>query len=263
MLWWQKTILVFFVAAALFFLDKAGFFDSSAGLANRFLIGPAARAVFYLAEESSFLLKNIFGVRGVVRENLFLKNQRDFFRAEYINLLSLKKENEFLRQALDTQKSKERSMVLANILAFDPFKAESAMMVDKGLREGVAAGDEVILPGNILVGRVESAGEKESRVVLAGSPQSRVTAVTEDDSAKGVVTGSASGALTLDLVLKEAALKPGQILLSSGLDGFFERGLLVGEVDKVTDDDSASFKKASVRPFFNLRDLKQVFIVVE
>ena len=94
------------------------------------------------------------------------------------------------------------------------------------------------------------------------SSQSKITAVSEDDLAKGVVAGSASGALSIDLILKDVELHPGQILLTSGLDGIFKRGLLLGELVKVTSMDSASFQKASVRPFFNLRDLKQVFVVV-
>ena len=251
------------VAAGLFFTDKAGFFDASVNVINRFLINPALKTMFYMGSESGFLFKNIFGVRGLIRENIFLRNQRDFFRGEYFNLLELKEENELLRQALDTQKSKSRNISLANILAFDPFHAGGALVVDKGKMQGMAEGNEVILPGNILVGRVKEVSEKESRVILISSPQSRVTSVTEDGLTKGVVTGSASGALNLDLVLKDAELRPGQILLTSGLDGFFERGLLVGEVGKIIDDDSAPFKKALIRPFFNSRDLKQVFIIID
>jgi cell shape-determining protein MreC len=45
------------------------------------------------------------------------------------------------------------------------------------------------------------------------------------------------------------------------LDGIFPEDLLVGEITKITDNSAASFRQASVRPFFTLRDLKQVFIV--
>lgn len=263
MLWWQKSILVFMLAAGLFFTDKAEFFDASVNAVSRFLISPVLKTVFYLGEEGGFLFKNIFGVRGLIRENMFIKNQRDFFRAEYFNLLELKDENELLRQVLNTQKSKSQNISLANILAFDPFQAGDTLVLDRGRMQGVSEGNEVILPGNILVGRVKEVSGKQSRVVLINSPQSRVTSVTEDGLTKGVVTGSASGALNLDLVLKDAKLYPGQILLTSGLDGFFERGLLIGEVDKTVDDDSAPFKKAFVRPFFNSRDLKQVFIIID
>lgn len=258
---WQKIVLVVFSAAVLFFLDKAGFFNSTAGLINRWVIGPVTRIVFYAGEESGFLLKNIFGVRSLIQENLFLKNERDFFRGEYFKLIDLKEENSFLRQALSLGGSESKKLILADTVALDPFQAGDYFLINKGTKDGVKAGETVILAGNILVGRIKKAEAKESRVLLITSAESRATVISEDGGVKGVVAGSASGALNLDLILKEAELRSGQVLLSSGLDGFFERGLLMGEVDKIVSDDAAPFKKASVRPFFNIRDLKQVFIV--
>ncbi len=262
MLWWQKTILIFIAGLALFFLDKARFFDSAVSLVNRFAISPTTRFVFNTGGEGVFLFKNVFGVRELIRENLFLKNERDFFRGEYFNLLDLKQENEFLRRSLDLGGKVKKKIVLADILALDPFQAGDSLLISKGVKDGVKTDDVVVLSGNVLVGKIKEAGDKDSRVLLITSAQSRVTVVSEDGAAKGVVMGSASGALSLDLVLKEALLRSGQILLSSGLDGFFERGFLVGEVGRVLSDDSAPFQEAEVRPFFDLRDLKQVFVLL-
>lgn len=262
MLRWQKTFLFFITFLILFFLDRAGFFDSTVNVIHRLAVSPLTASATRLGEESFFLFRNVFGVRGVVRENLFLKGERDFFRGEYFKLAELREENEFLRQALDLKKEGGSKIVLGAILSFDPFGAADSLVIDKGEKDGVAAGDAVVLWGNVLVGRVKETDEKESRVLLITSAQSRVTAVSEDDKTKGVVSGSASGALTLDLVLKEAQLNSGQVLLTSGLDGAFRRGFLVGEIVKISGDTSAPFQKASVRPFFNLRDLKQVFVVV-
>ncbi len=262
MLRWQKTFLFFLIFLALFFLDRVGFFDSTVNLVRRWTVSPVTGTVERWGEEGFFLFKNVFGVRGVIRENLFLKNQRDFFRGEYFKLLEVSRENEFLRQALDLRKEGSRRMVLGAILSFDPFQAADSLVIDKGQRDGLTVNDAVVLPGNILVGQIKDVGQKESQVLLITSSKSRVTATSEDDQIKGVVSGSASGALTLDLVLKETQLKAGQILLTSGLDGVFRRGLLVGEVVKVARDAASPFQKSSVRPFFNLRDLKQVFVII-
>ncbi len=262
MLWWQKTILVLLASLTLFFLDQAGFFNFSVSLIDRFIISPITQSVFYVGEEGSFLFKNIFGVRGLIQENLFLKSERDFFRGEYFKILDLKEENNFLRQALSLGPNQSKKIILANTLSLDPFGAGDSFLIDKGVKDGIKAGNAVVLSGNILVGRVKDVTAKESRVILITSAQSKVTVASEADNVKGVVVGSASGALNLDLVLKEAELRNGQILLSSGLDGFFERGFLVGEVDKIVSKDSDPFKKASVRPFFNIKDLKQVFVVI-
>lgn len=221
------------------------------------------RLAMSAGEESVFLGRGIFGLRGIVRENMFLRGELDFFRSEYFKLLDLEAENEFLRRALDLGKTGGEKLVLANIVAFDPFQASDFVLLDKGRRDGVTVDDVVVLAGDMLIGRIHEVGGDESRVILITSGQSRVTAVSEDGLVRGVVSGSASGALALDLVLKDVEVLPGQILLSSGLDGVFRRGFLVGEVVKITSDSAAPFQKASVRPFFNLRDLKQVFVLVK
>lgn len=260
---WRKILVIVVISTALFFLDKAGVFDYGVNLIRNFIIQPATRTVIYLAEESLFISKNIFGIRGVIKENIFLKNELDFFRGEYFRLANVSQENEFLRQALDLEKEKDgRKIVLADILSFDPFQANDSFIINKGRRDGVKENDPVILQGNVAVGRVKEVGEKDSHVLLLTSPQSKITVVSENDAAKGVVLGSASGALTLDLVLKDAELHVGEIFLASGLDGVFKRGYLIGELTKITSGDSAPFQQASMKPFFSLRDLKQVFVVV-
>ncbi len=259
---WQKIAITLFTATILFFLDKAGFFNFSVNLLNRFGVAPITRSVFYLGKESSFLFKNIFGVRDLIKENIFLKSERDFFRGEYFKILQLKEENDFLRKALSLGQKESKKIIFADTLSLDPFQASDSLLVNKGFKDGVGVGDSVILSGNILVGRIKEVFAKESRVTLVTSAQNKVTVASEDSGVKGVITGSASGVLNLDLVLKESELISGQILLSSGLDGFFKGGFLVGEVVKVSNSDSDPFKKALVRPFFNSKDLKQVFIIV-
>ena len=261
MLKWQKILTIILISLALFFLDRAGFFDWSFGLIRVYIFSPLTRAVIFTGEESASLFKNIFGIRSLIQENIFLQSQRDFFREEYFKMAGAAQENEFLRQALSLEKEKGRKFILANILSFDPFSAEDSFIIDKGSQSGLKVADPVILSGGIVVGRVKDLSANQSRVLLITSPQSQVTAVAEGNKANGVVTGSASGSLNLDLVLKDTELKPGQILLTSGLDGVFPPALLLGEISRVYNDTAQSFQKAAVQPFFNLRDLKQVFII--
>ena len=258
----QQVLAIFVLTLVLFFSDQAGFFDFGAGVINRFILTPITRFTIGALEESVFVFQNFFGIRQIIRENLFLKSQRDFFREEYFKLLGVARENDFLRQSQGLEKETQRKIILARIISFDPFYSSETFLIDKGSDHGVNANDAVILPGGIIVGHIKDVNSKESRVLLVTSAQSRVTVSSENSQISGVVSGSASGALNLDLVLKDAQLNPGEILITSGLDGIFQADLLVGEVIKVTDDSAASFRQASVRPFFTSRDLKQVFVVI-
>lgn len=259
---WRQALAIFVLALVLFFSDQAGFFDFGADLVNRFILAPVTRFTAGALEESVFVFKNFFGIRQIIKENLFLKSQRDFFREEYFKLLGVTQENDFLRQVLDLEKETQRKIILARIISFDPFYTSETFLIDKGSAHGINANDAVILPGGITVGRIKDVNSKESRVLLITSAQSRVTVSAADGKLSGVVSGSASGALNLDLVLKSVQLSPGEILVTSGLDGIFPVELLVGEITKTTDNSAASFRQASVRPFFTSRDLKQVFVII-
>ncbi|MEK7500565.1 MAG: rod shape-determining protein MreC [Patescibacteria group bacterium] len=267
---WRQLFIVLLVSLTLFFLDRARFFDSGVNLVSRAVVRPVAGLVITAADQLKFVFRAVVAVRNLVKENWDLKNERDFFRGEYFKLRQSAEENEFLRQALNLESKEGRRPAVADILAYDPFQASDFFTVDKGGRQGVKVDDPVILAGspsalgagNILVGRVKEVGDKESRVLLITSAQSRITVSSQALKTLGVVTGSASGALALDLVLQDVDLQPGQILLTSGLDGIFPVGLLVGEVRRVSGGDGSSFKKASVRPFFTPRDLKQVFVLI-
>lgn len=259
---WRRFVIILFISLALFFLDKAHFFNSTFSLINRLVIQPAVHLVIGATEETSFLFKNIFAVRSLIQENLFLKSQRDFFREEYFKMSQTSEENKFLRQALHLKKEQNQKLVLANILSFDPFQASDSFLIDKGSSAGIKLNDPVILAGGVVVGQVSEVNNKESRVLLISSSRSRFTAFLEASKTNGTIVGSAGGVLLLDLILKETPLRPGEIVLTSGLDGIFPQGLLVGEISKVFDNGAASFKKAAVRPFFNRRDLKQVFVLI-
>lgn len=258
------------ISLALFFLDRARFFDSSVGLANKLAVRPISSLLITSANQLRFVFRGVFAVRSLVQENWALKNERDFFRGEYLKLQHVADENEFLRRALNLEATEGRRPLVADILAFDPFQASDFFTLSKGSKQGVRLNDPVVLSGpsialgagNILVGRVSEVSDKDSRVLLINSPQSRITVSSQPVKNLGVVSGSVSGVLVLDLVLRDVNLEPNQILLTSGLDGLFPAGLLVGEVESIIGGDAASFKKASVRPFFTSRDLKQVFVLI-
>ena len=63
--------MVVVISLALFFLDKVGFFNYGVNLLRNFVIMPATRSLIYIGEEGYFLFKNVFGVRQLVKENLF------------------------------------------------------------------------------------------------------------------------------------------------------------------------------------------------
>ncbi|MFH1894783.1 MAG: rod shape-determining protein MreC, partial [Patescibacteria group bacterium] len=66
----------------------------------------------------------------------------------------------------------------------------------------------------------------------------------------------------LDLVPREFEIKEGDSVLTSALGGVFPGGILVGKISKVEKNDVESFQKAQVQPSFDIKELEDVFIIV-
>lgn len=255
--------LVFLILASglLFALDRAGAFSAGVDIANRTLVAPVVKVGTNLFDKTTGALESVFLFRSFLDNFQDLENERDYYRGEYFRFRVIEEENKFLRDALELENEPETALVLADVVAFDPLRPNQFLIINRGQNDGVAKGDPVILSGRILIGLVEDASAKTSRVLLITSEASRLVTRLERSGTNAVMSGSASGALLLDLVLPDIVLEEGEIIVSSGLEGDIPPNLLIGQVSKVISEETASFKKAVVRPFFNARGLRQVFII--
>jgi len=77
----------------------------------------------------------------------------------------------------------------------------------------------------------------------------------------GIVKGKGGLNLDLTLVPKEKEIKEGNLVATTSLGGIFPKGLLVGEIKQVKKSDIEPFNSASLKPLFNLQDLKVVFLI--
>lgn len=254
-------VVLFFISAVLFFMDRADVFAFTFNFLQEKTVGPIVNISALTIDKTGSLFESFFLVRSLSEDFDNIKEDRNFYRGEYFKLKSVDEENEFLRQALNIEGGTSRSLVLADVITFDPLRSSDFLTINKGSRDGIKTGQPVILTGEILVGQVYDVSEETSRILLITSEDSSVPSTLERSLSNAIAKGSASDALVLELVLKNVELQPGEIVLTSGLGGEMPKNLLVGEISKILSEEAASFKEAVVRPFFSSKDLRQVFII--
>lgn len=127
-------------------------------------------------------------------------------------------------------------------------KAGDEILVDRGQREGVKIGMIVGTAEKVLVGRVVAVKRWMSRVRLLSAPDEAV-AVTVS-GAGGVVGGSGGDKLWLKQVLQGVALENGVVVMSSGGDGVYPGGWLVGTVGEVVTGSGEVYQRAEIKPAF-------------
>ena len=152
-------------------------------------------------------------------------------------------EERLARAAVEQQKLNDMSARLALLEPLSVKKSSGqkasqiAQLIDYGDRVLLALGEGTgVLPGQmmtdkegVLVGQVARAGRYMSEVRLLDEVGSRVQVQTIAGTTKGIVEGKGGGAVLVG-VLQSEILQIGDILVTSGADGVYPPGLVVGQV---------------------------------
>ncbi len=181
--------------------------------------------------------------------------------AENARLKELKTENEVLRGALDIGLEKEFKLILAGAIGKDV--SQDFILINKGSKDGVAKDFPVITQQKVLAGKIGEVYENFSKVILISDKKSSFDAKISETTIQGVVKGDGNLKLFLDLIPYEKEVKEGDLVVTTALGGIFPEGLLVGIIKEVLRSDIHPFQKAEVFPFFDLKELKTLFIITE
>jgi len=195
-----------------------------------------------------------------------LKTENEGLRAENADLLSRlaaleeqKKENENLRVALGLGLEKEFKLVMAEIIAKDI--SQDAILINKGLRDGLAVGLTALTSEKALVGMVGEVYENFSRLILISNTKISFDAQIQESDAAGVAKGMGGLRISFGLLPKDKEIKTGELVVTTSLGGIFPKGILVGRVKKIEKNDLAPFQEAEIAPIYDLPKTKSVFII--
>lgn len=181
---------------------------------------------------------------------------------------TLKKENDRLREILELKKNNEdfRFSEPCDVTSRNANDLYGGFMVRKGKNDGISVNDPVITSVG-LVGRVTSVADNYARVTTIISPQVNVGVYTMRTKTTGVIENDVSsaekGLCLMSDILKDADIKVGDIIFTSGKSGLFPADLPVGTVTEVYDDPNGLTKHALVKPMENVKSVSSVFVITD
>lgn len=175
------------------------------------------------------------------------------------------RENARLRQLFGWQKRTQKKLKLANVVLRDPANWWRTVRIDLGSRHGITNNMAVLTGDGCLLGRIDSVSLNSSQVVLIGDPHCKVAAVIENESRDtGVVGGSGpleSSLVEMSKLSRNANIKPGQNVVTSGLGGIFPKDLFIGTVVDTHAVEYGLFSVARVKLAANLGALEEVWVL--
>ncbi len=176
-------------------------------------------------------------------------------------------ENKLLHQLLDlTQKRRDLTDFEACMVTeHASTNWTSSLTLNKGTSLDIAAGDCVIDACGNLVGVVSQAGTNWSTVLTLVDTDTSLGAQVFRTKELGVAQGDFSmmrkDRLRLDYLPADCTLLPGDIVVTSGLNGYYPSGLVIGSVEEVRVDDSGAASYAILVPETDLAALTEVFVI--
>ena len=197
---------------------------------------------------------NLIENRRLKKEIALLRRQR--FEAEELYL-----ENIRLRKLLDFKEKSVYPLTAASVIGYEPSNLSSVIIIDKGRRHGIAQGYAVITNDG-LVGRIVELGDTTSKVLLINDINSGVAALVQRSRQKGLVSGTLGGELILRYLPPDADVKISDLVITCGLSDLYPKGILIGEVAEIREEDGQPEMFAVVRPSAKLTKLEEVLVVL-
>ncbi len=196
----------------------------------------------------------------VRKENIKLKEDIAKLRAEKFELAEAQIQNERLKKLLNFKEIPSYPIVSANVIGGSPSLLRSeVIIVDRGKRDGISQGMPVASTKG-LVGKVLTAGDKSSEILLLTDPVSAIDAFVHRTRVRGIVKGAGEGC-TMEYIEQNSDISVGDKIISSGKEGFFPKGVIIGTVNNI--ETKGSFLSASVSPHVDLESLEEVVIILK
>lgn len=199
----------------------------------------------------------------VLQEEVTQHQKKELENAQMLQQAQqLLNENAHLRQLLNLSERLTVESIPAEIL-YDARTAYSRKVIlNRGANNGVVPGQPVI-DENGVVGQVTRVFLSTSEVTLLTDKDQAIPVQSVRSGVRSIAYGRGqSGYLELRFIEANADIQPGDLLVTSGIDGLYPPGLAVGEVLDVSDKSAATFNHIVSRPLAGLDRHPQVLVLL-
>lgn len=251
---------LFFLAFGIVFFDQSRVVAASRSVltasAAPFQISTGRLRNFY-----AFWADALFNIRKLKLKNQELIQKNLELESSLAGFSDLKSENETLKKQLNFAGESRKNLLGANIVSRD-YQNSRSFIIDAGASDGLAAGMTVLAGGGNIVGQIISANERTAQIRTVFDAATKINSITQISRVAGLARGMGSN-LILDLVPKSNDLSINETIISSGQDGIWPKGLVVGKIAAIDSDQNQLFKIAHLESLIDWSKLDQVFVIIQ
>lgn len=243
-----KLLIAAFSALVLMNIDANFYFLEKIRSLVTTVLDPVVEFIL-LPRDGLIYAYNQMSTISALNEELDKLDKKHALNSEYfLTLEQIKNENQGLRKLLNLQKNFSTSSIAAEIRYKLPDPYSKKIIVNRGTKHKIKVGQPVISADGI-VGQVSKVFNNKSEVTLIADanlsipvflPRARIKAITKG---KGTIDG-----FELNYTDLSAKIINGDKIVTSGLDGLYPPGVIVGEVTSVFAATPGQFPVVNAKP---------------
>jgi len=226
------------------------------------ILRPIDAALARVSESARSIVNGYLELVHVREENVRLRTELARVTSDQARLAELEAENQHLSELLELRDVLGLHAVAANVIGSDATGLSHTLILSAGSSNGLRPG-MAVLSNQGVVGKIIAISPHASRVLLIDDHNSALDGFDQRSRARGIVAGVVDEGLILKYVDRSQDLRSGDAIVTSGLDGIFPRGLLVGTIKTVHREGPGLFLSIGITPGVDFRSLEQVLVVTQ
>ncbi len=262
-------VIIIVIALLGFFLPEKA--KTSVAQWSMNLTSPVWRAVGWVRFSTDNLLDDVQTLEDFKKENQQLRSKNAELQTHHNQLHAILLENTRLKEMLGFKQESPYQLLAARVIERDPSNWWNAVIINRGWKdsEDIKPDQPVVSPRGV-VGKTGTVGPYTTRVILLIDENCKISSVTENSRARGIVQGATSvnggdPFCKINFVDRNTPFSIGERVFTTGLGGTFPANLLIGTIseapDLSADRNFGLFRDGRVQPTADLSNLDELFIL--
>ncbi len=224
------------------------------------IFGPTLSLFYSFDSGIRNIVSTYINLVDTIKNTKIIKKKNDELMTHIQTLNTLQQENKRLNALLDFKTLSALELQAAQVIGQDLSANHQMLFLNKGEKHGIKKNLAVVSPEGV-VGYIINVNRSTSQVLLVTDRAASIDAIVSRTGARGIISGKKHGVSRLKYLERISDAQNGDIILTSGLQGFFPKGFPIGKVTKIQKNEYGISAEALIDPFVNLHRLEAVFII--
>lgn len=255
-----RNLIIVMVVGGILFLAISGYMTPLFSIS----VSPLIAAQSWLSQRYlafSDFFNSPLDMATLSSENLRLENEVAMLQSEVVSLQENLAQADILYALLDFARTNpDHEYVAATVVGREISPYLQYVIIDKGSNDGLRHGMPVVTQQG-LVGRIDSLISNAARIQLITDANSAVNIKLQTAQVEGLVRGSVTGEISLDMVPVGTEVQLGDVIMTSGLGGTYPPNIFVGQVLTMQSKQNVLFQTGSVQPVVDFSTLSAVLVI--